>query len=106
MLYNGEIPTSKTTIYTAPNPTPGIPRSGNNVEINLFRVVNESGADRTMTIWISTSGSDRAITPIDLQLPIGAAWDDVPVFQIPTGAEIKGEADAAGVSWSLNAVIL
>lgn len=105
MLYNGELATTPTTFYTAPLPTPGIPSSGSNVTVNLFRIVNESGADRTITIWVNTSGTARAITPIDLQLPIGAAWDDVPVFQIPSGGMLVGEADAAGVSWTINASI-
>ena len=103
MLYNGELATTPTPFYTAPLPTPGIPNSGSLVTISLFRIVNESGADRTMTLWVNSSGVSRAITPIDLQLPIGAAWDDVPVFQIPPGAQLVGEADAAGVSWTVNA---
>jgi len=106
MLFNGEIPTSVGTIYTAPLPTPGITRSGANVEIDFFRIVNESGVARTFTIYVSIDGTRRAITPIDTQLPIGAAFDDLPVFQIPPGALIEADADGASVSWSINAVVL
>jgi len=106
MLYNGELDTSIATIYTAPAPTPGITRSGGNVEVDFFRIVNESGAARTFTIYTNVNGTRRALTPIDTQLPIGAAYDDLPVFQIPPTALIEADADAAGVSWSLNAVIL
>jgi hypothetical protein len=106
MLFNGELPTSVGTIYTAPRPTPGIPKSGGNVEVDFFRIVNESGADRTFTIYINRDGTRRALTPISTQLPIGAAFDDLPTFQIPSGALIEAVADAAGVSWSINAVIL
>lgn len=105
MLYNGEIDTTTATIYTAPLPTPGIPFSGSPVEINFFRIVNESAAARTFTIWVNVNGTDRALTPIDTQLPEGAAYDDVPVFSIPSGAQIRAVADAAGVSWSINASI-
>ena len=106
MLFNGELPTSVGTIYQAPLPTPGITRSGANVKIDFFRVVNESGVARTFTIFINLDGTRRALTPISTQLPIGAAFDDLPVFQLPPGALIDGVADAAGVSWSINAVIL
>ena len=106
MLFNGELDTSVATIYTAPLPTPGIPNSGGNVLIDFFRIVNESAAARTFTIYTNVNGTRRALTPIATQLPIGAAFDDLPVFQIPPGALIEADADAAGVSWSINAVIL
>jgi hypothetical protein len=105
MLYNGEIDTTTAAIYTAPLPTPGIPFSGSPVEINFFRIVNESATARTFTIWVNANGTDRALTPIDTKLSEGAAYDDVPVFKIPPGAQIRAVADAAGVSWSINASI-
>lgn len=106
MILNGSLPTSTGTIYTVPSPSTGVPRSGNDVEVNLFRIVNESGADRTFNIFLNVNGTDRPITPGDTQLSPGAAWDDVPVFQIPPGALIRGDASGADVSWTINATLL
>lgn len=103
MLHNGELPNPVGTLYTVPTPTPGQPNSGQPQTINFFRVVNESGAVRTFTLYLNVLGTNRAITPIDTQLPIGAAFDDVPVFQMPPGGIIAGEASGADVSWTINA---
>ncbi len=105
MIFNGEIPTTVGAIYTVPLPTPGIPRSGSNATIDFFRIVNESGAERTFTIWLTVNETARAITPIDTVLPIGAAYDDVPVFQMPSGGIISADADGTGVSWTINSVL-
>jgi hypothetical protein len=103
MVINGEVPTSIATVYTVPSPSPGVARSGSNVEINLFRCVNESAAERTLTIYLNVNGTARALTPVALILPIGAAWDDVPVFQLKPGDQIQMEADGADVVWTINA---
>ncbi len=102
MIYSGELPTSPGTLYTVPLPTPGVPNSGAPKTINFFRVVNESGVARTFTLFLNVNGTARAITPIATQLPIGAAYDDIPTFQMAAGAEIIGDASAAGVSWTIN----
>lgn len=99
MIYNGEIPTTQGVIFTAKQFT-------NGVEVNLLRVVNESGAARTFTVFLNVVGSAKAITPVDTELPIGACFDDFPLFQIPASATIEAVADAAGVSWTLNSVQL
>lgn len=99
MIYNGEIDTSEADVFLSPLNT-------NGSEITLMRVVNESAAARTFTLFIDTTGTSRAITPVDTQLPIGACFDDLPVFQIRAGSKIRAVADAAGVSWTLNAVQL
>ena len=107
MILNGEIPTpASDVIYTVPQPTPGIPKSGNPVEINFFRIVNESASTITFTLYLDVNGTQRAITPIDRQLVAGAAYDDVPVIQLPVGGSIYGEASAAVVSWTLNVIPL
>lgn len=103
MVYNDFLPTSPATLYTVPVATPGVPNSGAPETINLFRVVNESGVARTFTIWLSTHGAPHAVTPVDTQLPIGAAYDDLPTFQLPPGGLIIGVASGVGVSWTVNA---
>lgn len=106
MLYTGEVATgAAAAIYTAPLPTPGIDKSGSNVVINFVRIVNESGAAITFTLYSNISGTDRALTPIDTQLPTGSLWDDLPVFEIPKGSTLKAIASATGVSFSVNASI-
>lgn len=72
MIYNGEIPTVAAAIYTVPSPTPGVPSSGSNATIDFFRIVNESGVERTFTIWLVVDGNPRAITPVGTILPVGA----------------------------------
>jgi len=99
MISNGDVDTSPATVYTVSAGTTA-------VEINLIRVVNESAAARTFTVYLNVTGTARAISPIDTQLPIGAAYDDFPVFQLPPGATIVMAADAAGVTWTINAITL
>ena len=99
MIYNGEIQTTQSTIFTTPPFTAGS-------EITMLRVVNESGVARTFTVYINITGTARAITPVSTELPIGACFDDFPLFQLRANTTIEAVADAAGVSWSLNAVQL
>lgn len=107
MILNGEISTPAVgNIYAVPTQTPGIPLSGNPVEVNFFRIVNESLVTITFTIYLNVNGTDRAITPVSRQLIAGAAYDDIPVIQLPPGALICGVASGADVSWSINAVAL
>lgn len=105
MIYNGEIPTVAAAIYTVPSPTPGIPRSGSNATIDFFRIVNESGTQRTFTIWLVIDGNPRAITPVGTILPAGAAYDDIPAFQMPPASYIASAADGASVSWTINSIV-
>ncbi len=102
MIFSGELVIPPTAIYTAPLASPGVPNSGAPKTINLLRIVNESGAARLFTLFLNVNGVSRAITPIDTQLPDGAAYDDLPTFQIPAGASIVGTADGANVSWTIN----
>lgn len=99
MIHNGEIPAVLTVIYTAP------PNS-NGAEINFFRVVNDAAAARTFTLYLNVNGTARAFTPVDLNLPANAAYDDVPTFQLKAGDTIEAIASAATVMWTINAVEL
>lgn len=99
MIFNGSIKTTQTAIYTTRPDT-------NGVEVTMIRVVNESGADRTFTVFLNVSGTAHAVTPVDTQLPIGACFDDFPVFQLPPNGIIEAVADGEGVSWTINAINL
>ena len=103
MIHNGTLPTVQAAIYTCPVANQGTPRSGSNKTVNFFRIANESGAARKFTIFLNVNGTARAITPVNVALTIGAAYDDVPTFQLPPGATVEGVADDAGVSWTINA---
>lgn len=96
MIYNGEIPTVQAAIFTVPGQT--------TLDINLFRIVNESAAARTFTIYLNVNGTARAVTPIDTELPIGAAFDDLPSMILQAGNTIEAVADDEDVSWTINAV--
>jgi len=50
MISNGDVDTSPATVFTAP-------ANCTQVEVNLVRVVNESAADRTFTIYINVTGT-------------------------------------------------
>lgn len=103
MIANGTLPTSAGPIYTVPSPSPGVAQSGQLQEFNLFRIVNTSATvSRTISIWLNTNGVKRLLTPLNLFLPPGAAWDDVPVFQLRVGDTIEAEADDMGVDWTIN----
>lgn len=104
MIANGEVPTAPSTaIYTVPAPGVGTPESGNAQEFNLFRFANSSTTDTIeLDIWLNVNGTPRLITPSGLVLTPGAAWDDVPVFQLPVGATIIAQASDAGVDWTIN----
>lgn len=101
MTYNGELPTSQGAIYTAPTGSIATPPATKT--ITWLRVVNNSAAARTFTLYLNLSGTGQPITPVSTQLPIGAAYgDDIPPLQIRPGCSIEGIADAAGVAWTIN----
>jgi len=102
MIYNGLLPIVQGAIHTVPQPSPGIPGSGNPVTVNLFRVVNNSGAARTFTLFLNLNGTAQPITCPNTELPIGALWDDLPTIQLPSGASIEAVASGINVAWSVN----
>ena len=106
MIFNGAVPTSQQVIYTVPPPTGGLTKSGNNQEFNFFRVVNNAAVMRTLNIYLNVNGVARLITPKALQLPPGAAWDDVPIFQMAMTNTIEMLTDGDDVTWTLNVYTL
>jgi hypothetical protein len=103
MTLNGEIATSKATIYQVPSATPAIPGSGSPQMLAWVRVVNASGSARTFNLYLNLNGTSRNFIPVNTQLPTGAAYgDDIPPIAIPVGALVEGDADAAGVYWTIS----
>jgi hypothetical protein len=102
MIFNGAIPTTVGTIFTAPQASPANANSGAQVTVNFFRVVNESAAARTFTIYLNVNGTARAITPVSVRLTVGAAYDDIPTIQLAPGNTVVAVADNTGVVWTLN----
>lgn len=96
MIFAGELGVSQAPIYTVPDQIPS-------QTINLLRIVNDSGAPRTFTIWINNGSGAQPATPIDTQLPIGALWDDLPEFQLRDGATIEAAANDIQVKFVINA---
>jgi len=103
MISNGECPTSQDAIYTVPVARAGVPQSGSNITINLFRVVNNAAVTRTVSIYLNVNGTARLLSPKGVVLSLGAAYDDIPVIELPPGATIEIEASGADVHWTLNA---
>ncbi len=96
MLFNGELTASQVKIYT-------VPVTASVQTIDFSRVVNNSGAPRTFTFFADNGSGAQPITPIDVQLPIGAALVDfLPSFQLRKGGSVQGIADDVGVAWTLN----
>lgn len=107
VISNGVLGTSAAPLITNPTPAAGVPRSGNAMEVNFFRVVNYSSSTQTFNLYLNVNGVDQPITPTDTVLPPGAAWDDVPVFQLPSGGIISGQcSDTDSVSWTINSYLL
>lgn len=103
MVYNGELPTSQGALYTAPTASLGATNSGQPKSITWVRVVNDSGATRTFNLYLNVNGTARSIIPVDTNLPDKFAYgDDIPPLTIAPGASLQGDADAAGVSWTIN----
>jgi hypothetical protein len=102
MIFNGQVPTSPGVLYTIPESSPANPYSGEIKTVNFFRVVNESAAARTFTIYLNVNGTARAITPVSVRLTVGAAYDDIPAIQLAPGNTVVAVADNTGVVWTLN----
>jgi len=94
MIITGELPTVQGTLYTVP--------SNRSATIGFIRVSNSSGAARTCTIYVNTSGTANPITPVSVQLPIGALLDDFPVLELHGTSKIEGVASDVDVLWVMD----
>lgn len=87
-LGNGQLPNTKTTIYTVP--------IGKSAIVRSVLLVNTSGAAVTLNLYAKFDGvNSRRIMPKDLTLQANALYEsDIPVT-LEGGDVIEGEASAA-----------
>ena len=105
MTLNGNIATSKATIYKVPVSTPGNPNSGKPKSLAWIRIVNGSGADRTFNLYLNLNGTSRNIVPVSTELGIGYAYgDDIPPLDLEPGSLVEADASGTGVLWTISVV--
>jgi hypothetical protein len=85
-LYQGQVPSSATTLYTVPGSTQAI--------IKHIRVVNPTGTARTIRLWHDGTADSNAILP---PVSIGAGeWAEFDGAILAEAADtISGQAAAA-----------
>lgn len=88
VLAQGQLPNSKTTLYTCPALTQAL--------ITDARLVNTGAADRTVNIYAKTSGgTSRRLIAKDLTLPPNVPYAIRGGQVIEAGGVIEGDASAA-----------
>lgn len=89
-IAEGQLPNTKTTLYTCPADTQATVKS--------FKFVNTDVAERTMNFYLKRSGStSRKVTPQDLKLQAGSAFmsEDGDELFLEAADVLEGEADTA-----------
>ena len=89
-LADGQLPDSKTTLYTVPAST--------TAAIKVCKLVNSSASARTVNIYIKRSGStSRRVIPKDMTFAAGSEAEcvDGDPWELSTGDIIEGDASAA-----------
>lgn len=86
LLANGQLPSSKGTLFTAAGPT----------VVQLIVLVNTDASARTVNLYVKRATS-RRITPVNLSLDVGAMYDREGPITLDTGDLIEGDASAATV---------
>lgn len=86
-LGDGQLPASKTTLYTVP--------AGKTAIINSIVLVNVAGASRTVNLYVNLSGVSRRILPQNLTLMAGAKIDDNTQITLEAGDLIEGDCSSA-----------
>ena len=87
-LADGQLAAAKATIYTAPALTSTIVTS-------IILVNTGAGANAVNLYYKKSAGTSRRICPKDLSMAIGAAFEDIPPFNIEAGGLIEGDATNA-----------
>lgn len=92
LLANGQLPSSKGTLYTATGPT----------IIKCITAVNTDSSTRTINFYVKRTTS-RQITPVALSLSAGVAYVDDSVHTLDNGDLIEGDASVANkVDYTIN----
>lgn len=86
LLANGQLPSSKGTLYTATAST----------IIKSIVLVNTDVAARTINLYVKRSTS-RYISPVALSVAAGASYVSDMVITLSSGDLIEGDASAAAV---------
>lgn len=93
ILADGQLPNTKTTLYTVPGSTAA--------GIAIARLVNTDSSARTANFYVKKSGgTSRRIIPKDYSLAVGAllsVLEPGEVIPLQAGDIIEGDASAATV---------
>lgn len=96
-LGNGELPSTKGTLYSAPADKTAIVRS--------IVLVNKTASAVTVNIYGNFTGTSRHLIPKDMQLQPGARYDDDMPITLDFADYIEGDASSASaVDFVLNGV--
>lgn len=91
ILANGQLPNTKTALYTATG----------DAGVNILRLVNTSGSAVTVNVYVKKSGgTSRRIVPKDYSLAAGAmlsCFEPGEVFPLQNGDAVEGDASSATV---------
>lgn len=86
-LGEGQLPNSKTTLYTVP--------AGKTAIIRSILLVNTNASSRTVNIYANFSGTSRRIVPANYVLGGSAKMEDTSAVTLEAGDFIEGDASVA-----------
>lgn len=81
VLYDGQLPTGKTTLFTCP--------ANSSAVIKTMTFKNTAGTDKTIAIYLNTSGSSRKISPDTIIAGDTHVYDES--YSMEAGDTIEGE---------------
>jgi len=94
MTYTGELPTPDAeVIWRTPVRKMAV--------LAHLVLTNTSPVDRLVTVWLDTPAGDIAISPVDVNLPTGALYEDIKVRRLGYGQNLKAVADGDAVVYAL-----
>lgn len=96
-LGEGQLPSTKTALYTVPASTQAI-------VINII-LVNETTGDLTANLYANLSGTSRRLTPVNLVIPAGQKFTMKDKVTLAAADIIEGDASAAtDIDYVINGV--